>query len=303
MSPTPWPVWRAPAEQALRAMLGELAGLSITGGEASVRLSPAGVECGRWLAGFSPLGVSAERLMGLPARLGMPAAGAAFFRAHWRDARQIGLAVEQTDAQVSAKVYLENALPAPDLRNHAPEQRQVALQIASCKWRVDAPDPASRHTAYWRMSGLDGAATVDLLRQAHGMPASVQAVYAALAQVLENALRAAPDWQGHRLLLVREPEQGRSGVGVRFYGSALRASALVQPMAHLFEAWGLTPAQLSDPLAVWANQELGWLHAGQDAQGQPYLIVYGALNRADTGAVLARAGTVRHTARTALLGN
>lgn len=306
MSPNPhppaalWPVWRLEAEQTLRIMLRELAGLTITGGEASVRLSPAGVEGGRWLAGFSPVGVSAERLMGLPERLRMPTEGAELFRSQWRNARQIYLALEQTDAQVIAKVYLEKALPAPDLRMRAPEQRQVALQIESCKWRVDASVPASRYTEYWRMSGLDGSATLQLLRAARDLAPSAQAAYAAVAEVLESALRAAPYWQGHRLLLVREPDQGRSGVGVRFYGSELRASAVLKPLLNLFDAWGLSPELLSDLMPVWTTQELGWLHAGLDAHATPYLIVYGALNRADTGAVLMRAGTTRSAPRIAL---
>ena len=295
-----WPVWRQPAEQALRAMLGELAGLAITGGEASVRLSPGAIEGGRWLAGFSPAGVSAERLMGLPERLAMPAEGAERFRSQWRHARQIYLAVEQTDTQVIAKVYFEHALPAPDLRTRAPNQRQVALQIESCKWRVDAPAPAARHTEYWRMSGLDGAATVALLRETRDLAPAAQEVHAAVALVLENALRAAPGWQGHRLLVVREPDTGRRGVSVRFYGSELRASAVLNPLSNLFAAWGLSPGTLSGPLSVRATQELGWLHAGLDARARPYLTVYGALNRADTRAVLMRAGVTRSATRAAL---
>lgn len=285
-----WPSWRSPAVLAIRAMLAELEGLPITGGESSVRVSPQGVAGGRWLAGFAPAGVSSERLMKLPERLGMPAAGAAQFHAGWRSARQIYLAVEQTDWRVMAKVYLEHALPAPDTRTRAPAQRQVALSIESCKWCVDGPPVAPRHTEYWRLSGLDGAAMVALLNEGEDLQSNARPLYAGVAQVLAKALREAPDWYGYRLLLVREPRTTSHGIGVRFYGSALRANEVLEPLATVFQAWKLSLSQLATPMSVWASQELGWLHAGLDADGQPYLNVYGALHSADTLSVLNRNG-------------
>jgi hypothetical protein len=287
-----WPDWCAAARQMLGAMLGELQGLVITGGEASVRLSTRGICRGRWVAGFSPVGVSADRLLGLPQRLGMPAAGAQHFRDHHQRARQIYLALAQTDHQVVAKVYLEYPLPAVDLRAHPAQRPSVALQIESCKWRVDkiSPFDSIERTEYWRVSGLDGPAMLELLRQTADRPTAVQAVYAGVAQVLEQALRGQPDWQGLRLLSVREPSQGRQGAGVRFYGSDQCVSAVWPALAPVFTHWGLPQQALSGLQELWNHQELGWLHAGLDEHGQPYLNVYGALNRAQTRAVLKQAG-------------
>lgn len=295
-----WPAWRQPAVNALRAMLGEIEGLPITGGESSVRVSPAGVETGRWVVGFSRVGVSVERLRGLPERLEMPVEGAERFRAELPRARQIYLAIEQTHTQVIAKVYLEHALSAPDLQNRAPENRHVSLAISSCKWLVDAADISSRQTEYWRMSGLDGQAMVALLREAQGLIPVGQHLYAGVAQVLAHALQVAPGWHGHRLLVVREPGTSRHGVGVRFYGSELRVNAAIELFVNHFHAWGLTPEILSDLQPVWAAQELGWLHAGLDEQAQPYLNIYGALNRADTRAVLSQFGAARLEPRATL---
>ena len=219
-----WPVWRQPAEQTLRAMLGELEGLAITGGESSVRVSPKGIQGGRWLAGFSPVGVSKTRLMGLPERLGMPVEDAHHFRSQWPKARQIGLAVEQTDTQVVAKVYLEFPLPSFERRTSGAAQRHVALQITSSKWRVDVPACASRHTEYWRVSGLDGAAMVQLLTDVEDLTPAARVPYQAAAHVLAYARQTVPHWHDPRLLVVREPGTSRRGVGVRFYGSELLAS-------------------------------------------------------------------------------
>ena len=287
-----WPDWCAAARQMLSAMLGELQGLVITGGEASVRLSPRSIGRGRWVAGFSPVGVSADRLLGLPHRLGMPAACAQHFREHHQRARQIYLALAQTDQKVVAKVYLEYPLPAVDLRAHPPEKRSVALQIESCKWCLDKTSPfdSIERTEYWRVSGLDGRAMVELLRQTADRPPAVQAVYTGVAKVLAQALRGQPDWQGYRLLSVREPSQGRQGVGVRFYGSDQCVSAVWPALGPVFTHWGLPQQALSGLQELWNHQELGWLHAGLDEHGQPYLNVYGAINRAQTLAVLKQAG-------------
>ena len=294
LSVPPWPAWEAPAERSLRAMLGELEGLPITGGEFSVRLSGDGLDCGRWLAGFSPAGVSAQRLQGLPDRLAMPAADAHWFRSLWPSARQIGLALEQSRGQVVAKVYLEFSLPVPDTRPRPPEQRQVALQIQSCKWRADLPAAErkpSRQTEYWRISGLDGTAMVQLLREDEDLPSEVRPVYSALADALQVAMRAAPNWRDPRLLMVREQDGLRRGVGLRLYGTGLPVSAVLTPFKPLCDQWGLVLDRYPDVLAAWAQQELGWIHAGLDPQRQGSLIVYGALSRAQTRAVLAAAGS------------
>jgi len=208
--------------------------------------------------------------------------------------------VEQATTQVVAKVYWEHALPSADVQQRSPEHRQVALHIASCKWRVDAPNPVGRPTEYWRMSGLSGAGMVALLRQGQDLAPALRPLYAAAADVMDHALHAAPLWRGHRLLLVREPGSTRHGMGLRFYGSALRASAVVPALSPVFHAWGLGPELFSDVASVWTDQELGWLHAGLDANAQPYVTVYGALNSADTRAVLMHAGQAHALSRALL---
>jgi len=283
-----WPTWRPAAIAALRAMLGEIEGLAISGGECSLRLAPGSVASGRWLAGFSPAGVSVQRLMSLPDRLGMPQPWAETFRKQCQRARQIYLSVEQTRDHVVAKVYWEHPLGAVDQRQRAPAQRGVALHIESCKWRLDSPDTSPRSTEYWRMSGLDGPGTVALLQAAQGVDTALQPVYRRVAQVLASALRMAPGWHGHRLLLVREPGTSRQGLGLRFYGSEWRIDDLAPHLPSLWDAWGLTPHDWHQVCAQAGPLELGWLHAGLDAQSQPYLTIYGALDAVQTRSVLRR---------------
>jgi hypothetical protein len=288
----PWPDWRAPARKLLGDMLAQLEGIAITGGEASVRFSAAGIDKGRWLVGFSPVGVASERLRSLPARLGMPAQDAEHFQQNILRAQQIYLAVSQTIHQTQAKVYLEYPLSSPSLRADAVEQRQVDLQIESCKWPVaDACDaPAVERTEYWRVSGLDGSAMVQILRDQSNLPAAVHTVYAGLAKVLEQALHSAPDWQGFRMLSVRNVDQDRRGAGLRFYGSEWRVGHAMKVLAPVFAEWGLATEDLQKEMQLRGHQELGWLHAGLDGAGLPYLNIYGALNRVETRAVLSAAG-------------
>lgn len=289
LSPSPWPSWCDSAQTILRAMLRELQGLRVTGGEASVRLSPAGMDSGRWLAGFSPVGVSPQRLAGLPQRLGMSEDDASWFVSNWPKARQIGLAVEQSRQQVVAKVYLEYGLPAPVSRALPPDQRRVALQIQSCKWHCDGAQQAatsSRRTEYWRLSGVDGAAVVQLLRESEALSAGLQLVYGALADGVESALRRATNWHDARLLLVRDDASPRRGAGVRFYGSGLKVADLMANLASLIAVWDLSLKDGSPLMRCWAEQELGWMHAGLDHQTLPFLTLYGAISSAQVRSVL-----------------
>ena len=281
-----WPPWRPAAVTALRAMLAEVEGLSITGGECSLRMAPGRIESGRWLAGFSPLGGSVQRLMSLPDRLGLPEPWGQKFRDHCLQARQIYLSVEQTNEHVVAKVYWEHALRAVDQHQRPPAQRGVDLHIESCKWRVDASDFNVRSTEYWRVSGLDGPGLVALLKTAQDVDTALQPLYRRVAQVLDSALRMAPDWHGHRLLLVREPGTARQGLGVRFYGCGWRVDDLSPHLLTLGTEWGLTPEHWRQACALAGPLELGWLHAGLDAQSQPYLTIYGALDAGQTHSVL-----------------
>jgi hypothetical protein len=293
MSPRPpWPVWREPARRMLEAMIGGLEGLPMTGAEFSVRLTPESIECGRWLAGFSTSGLSPSRLQSLSGRLGLDAASARWFVGQGPLARQIGLAVEQTAAQSVAKLYLEWPLPAPDLRARPPERRQVALQISSCKWLIEGPQElpgALRQTEYWRLSGVDARAIVALLQEPQeALEDRLRQAYGALAQCLLAALNQAPHWREPRLLLVRDAGSARRGVGLRFYGSDLKVGAVLEPLRALCRGWGLNLEARPDILAFWADQELGWLHAGLDGRGEVFIIIYGAIPHDQARSVLSK---------------
>jgi hypothetical protein len=79
-------------------------------------------------------------------------------------------------------------------------------------------------------------------------------------------------------------------VGLRLYGSDLKVSAALSPISPCVINGVWTWRNTPNVLSAWAQQELGWIHAGQDRQGQGFVILYGALSRAQTRAVLAAAG-------------
>jgi hypothetical protein len=80
-------------------------------------------------------------------------------------------------------------------------------------------------------------------------------------------------------------------VGLRFYGSGLTVATALAPLKPLWRAWGVNLQAHPELLSFWADQELGWLHAGLDGQGQVFVIVYGAIDRTQARAVLSASGS------------
>ena len=271
----PWPAWEEEARLAQQRLWQALQGLPLTGVEASMRISAAGIEAGRWVAAFDPQGVAAQRLSSLVQGLGLSPLQAQEVLQRAPAAHRIGVGLEQRGLQCRRKLYLEHALPQPQTFLQPGQQPARSLMIEAYK-QVEQPEAALSRTAYWRLSGWSTGQLLGLL-QSHD-----EAGAGWLAQALGAALARQPRWQGARLLQVMD-EAGplepnpRQGVGLRLYGSGLL-------MADLDPLW-MTLAQVFDlghvlerALAAVSEVEVGWLHAGHDAHGQPYFIVYGPLH-------------------------
>jgi hypothetical protein len=151
------------------------------------------IECGRWLAGFSPVGVAPARLQGLPERLGMPAAEALWFaRSMWRRRARSVWRSSRRQQRTVAKVYLEWPLPAPDMQAQAARAAPGGAADFSRAngrraWAGDGR-VRRRQTDYWRLSGIDAPGMVELLRRPHEeLNEAQRQVYAALAQCLQTS--------------------------------------------------------------------------------------------------------------------
>ncbi len=274
MTPTwPWPEAHADLHQSIRRILRVLNGIPVTGWEVSCKLSPGGLATGRLVAGFKPQGVARSYLSRLPATLAMPEEVAAIFTAECHQCRQIGLACEAGTSATGFKVYLE--YPAP----HAAHALPLSRVIRGFKWRQDSA--VWHETGYWRCNGMTVMAAHDRLRQPD-MPAQEQAaLHIWLADALRLGFNRAGEWRDFQMLLIREADSPRDAIGLRFYESGLLVRHLAPALTSLAAGWDISQQEISRFLAIAANREIGWLHAGLGSNGQPFLNLYCPASRHD----------------------
>jgi len=271
----PWPAWEEEACLAQQQLWQAMQGLPLTGVEASMRISASGIEAGRWVAVFDPQGVSAQRLLPLVQCMGLSLLQVQDVLQRVPEAHRIGVGLEQRGLECRRKLYLEYALQQPESFLQLGQQPARSLMIEAYKQVVQS-DPALSRMAYWCLSGWSTGQLLGLLQSCDEAGAGW------LAQALGAALARQPRWQGARLVQVMDdtgplepyPQQG---MGLRLSGSGLLMAdldPLWMTLAHVFDL-GHT---LERALAALSEVEVGWLHAGHDAHGQPYFIVYGPLH-------------------------
>lgn len=266
----------APFAQALTGLLGAARGLPLVGWEAACRLSPTGLTCNRLLFGFETAMVAPARLQGLTQALDMPPEWVPSLAQELPQARRILLAAEHAGPAwqgAERKAYVE--FHGPD--HLAADDLPSGLAMRGRKWRSAAPDAAQRVTDYWR-TGVQAADLVPWLRQrqvsaaALGPATELLGTVLALVQAQANA-SVAPD-----CLVVTESPSTRLSCCVRLYDSGLRLAALQAGLQRLAQAWHLPLTELAQ---LPVRRRLGWLAAGIDAGGQPFLTVYAESSLAD----------------------
>ncbi len=278
MKPWPWPKASQGLYRQTRAMLDASAGLSITGWEVSCKFSPRGLETGRWLLGFSPVGVAAKRLHELPHRLGMPSGAAADFGLRLASSSQVLLAVEQGAQQTVSKAYLEFPVN---------QRAATPLHLIGYKWPIpqtacaDSAPPA--RLTHYRWPG-DHDQARSLLMQAAGREAgglTQASACALLAQALQWTQGQKPGQRPALLLAVSEAGSPRASWTATFYDSPLRAADLRSGVTRLAAAWGLSDGDVQAVLDVIGSREIGWLAAGTGSEGLPFFTLYAAADRDD----------------------
>ena len=292
MKPWPWPKAAQGLYRQTRAMLNASAGLSVTGWEVSCKFSPRGLETGRLLLGFSPVGVAARRLHELPHRLGMPSAAAADFGLRLASSSQVLLAVEQGAQQTVGKAYLE--IP---LNQHATD----SLHLIGYKWLIPQTQGAGSappaRFAHYRWPG-DHDRARSLLMQAASREAgglTQASACALLAQALHWTQGRKPGQRPALLLAVSEAGSPRASWAAKFYDSPLRAADLRPGVTRLAAVWGLSDGEAQAVLEVIGSREIGWLAAGSGSDGLPFFTIYAAAERDDAHqALLACTEVPRH---------
>lgn len=274
----------APFAAALRQLLAATAGLPLAGWEVSCRLSPDGATANRLLLGLSTEAVARHRLQALPQELGMPAALSRGFLHELPHARRILLAAEQGAQGVERKVYHEFVQPRPDAAD-LPD----ALAMRGRKWRGNGRQQALRCTDYLR-PGLSAADLQRWLRERAGQGDALAPALALVGRAVDLALGASPAVPD--LLTVTEAPSPRLSCCVRLYDSGLRLKALRPALSGLARAWNLSPAWLA---RLPEQRRLGWLAAGLDAGGHPFLTLYGESSLADARLAIALGAFDEHS--------
>lgn len=271
----PAPAFAAGVQSLLRASQG----LTTSGWEISVRLSPERVCLQRLLVGWETRGVSLARKRQLAAEWGIPPTLSPAWQSDLMHAEQVLLAIEGGQLQARADTLERRAyLQFPRTQDNE------SLVLRGYKWRDEQPD-VWRQTDYHRLPmGL--AQTQHALRLAMTQDthdAMSLHAYSAAAEILNNAcqrlsqrgdsLETAP----FEILVATESSQTgptpRTSLCMRLYDLDVDARMASEPLQKLLSLWG--QAQHGAALRnLLTHRPLGWLATGTDRQGLPFLTLY-----------------------------
>ena len=281
----PWALGSAQGREFARA-LGSIVrhtqGLPLSGWECSIRLSPGQLRPNRLLLGFSPQGVADQRVLGLPEALGMPPAGARAFERYGLSARSILLAAEmgKTDIELKAYLQFDPALPAPVpgllMRGYK------WLAVPGAQGLADAP---SRVSDYFRQ-GHDQSELLALLRPGAGVSVPVHPAYALAEYALNCALARHPVGLNPDVWVVNEQSSQRASYCIRLYESGLCLDDLAPGLQALQSAWSLQDRLTPEVWKSMGQRPLGWIAAGLDGQGEPFVTLYCEASRSDAWQVM-----------------
>lgn len=257
-------------------------GLPLSGWESSVRLSPGQVRPNRLLLGFSPQGVADQRVLGLPEALGMPQAGARAFERYGLSARSILLAAEmgKTDTELKAYLQFDPALAVP----------VPGMLMRGYKWHPAvgaqaAADTPSRVSDYFRLDH-GPSELLALLRARTGVPALVYPAYVLAEHALACALARHPAGLNPDVWMVKEQSSQRASYCIRLYESGLCLADLASGLQALISAWALQDRLTPEVWKSMGSRPLGWIAAGLDGHGDPFVTLYCEASRSDAWQVM-----------------
>jgi len=279
----PWALGTTQGREFARALgliVRHTQGLPLSGWETSLRLSPGQIRPNRLLLGFSPHGVADQRVLGLPQFLGMPQAGALAFARHGLSARSILLAAEMGKDDIELKAYLQfdPALPPPER----------GLVMRGYKWSAAPGAPAAAAGTPSRVSRVSDYRRLEhgplellaLLRAHAAVCAPVRPAYALAEHALNRALARHPGLYPD-IWKVSEQDSQRASYCIRLYESGLCLADLASGLQTLTKGWSLQDRLTPDVWKSMGPRPLGWIAAGLDGQGDPFVTLYCEASRSD----------------------
>lgn len=265
----------------LQGLLELTQGWPVVGWETACRFSPAGLVPDRLLLALDPAAVPPARIRALPAALAMPAGLADEFLADCAGAEQILLALEGSPRGVETRAYLGFAAQGHPL--------QPGLTMRGFKWFGAQGQGAAqvRISDYWRVP-LTAQALCQRLPS--GDSGALAAAWAVPVRALQLALARGQTLAEIEYWAVTEPGSGRGSGCLRLYETGLCVADLADVLDELLGIWSLRSSASDQLLISMGQRSLGWVAAGVDAAGQPFVTIYVAAGPQDVRHLTAAGG-------------
>lgn len=259
----------------VRLLLRTAQGLPMIGWEVSCRISPSGVSSQRLLMGLPTLGVAPSRLYGMLDVLGMPGDLAAPFLRDLSNAHQILVAVDAQPEDLEIRAY--------QLFDHTDQ----SLAMRGYKWMTR--DTSRHRITDYRRSDKTWSQVIAHYAQ-HGQTTAAAADTTAYKTALTIARLAAartPMQRKADFLLAHETTGRRASSCLRLYETGLQFRHILEPISELLLHWGLA-SERARVLSVMTTRPLGWIAVGDDANGLPFLTLYGQAALLDARRLMAQ---------------
>lgn len=257
----------------VRLLLRTAQGLPMIGWELSCRISPSAVSSQRLLMGMPTLGVAPSRLYGMVDALGMPEDLEAPFLHNLPHARQILVAVDAQPQDLEIRAY--------QIFDHTDEP----LAMRGYKWMMQ--DTSRRRITDYSRSNQTWPQVLARYEQHAQTKAGDGSAYQTALAIARLAAARCPMQRDADFLLAHETTGRRASSCLRLYETGLQFRHIVEPVSELLRHWGLA-SERARVLSVMTTRPLGWIAVGDDADGMPFLTLYGQAALLDARRLIAR---------------
>ena len=260
-----WPWTAGERSEALSDWLGpwlrHRGQIPATGYEFSCRFGPDGAWPDRLLLALDPAPMRTEKGAQLLSEWDMPDGLKHSWQQDARYAKQFLMAAQASHDGVERRAYLGFGT-----EEHPLMPGLVMRGYKWCKGRERVSD-------YWRVP----VSAQQLLQQgalSSGLPIQAEAVWAVLMQVLQTAWVRDQGVDHIELWAVTEAATARGSVCLRLYETGLCVADVAHALKRLTTLWPSCALECEKTLQALGPRALGWLAAGTDGAGLPFMTIY-----------------------------
>lgn len=278
---TSWPWTSAERIESLVNMIEpmvRLVGDSVqVGHELSCRFGPSGVCPDRLLFEIDPTWMRTGHHAQLLMELSMPEAMKKDLQQDMRHAHQFLFAAEASSGGAELRTYLGFAQPG--------HPQQPGLVMRGFKWCHGR----ERVSNYWHVPVSAHTLAIQGEQQSR-LPVHAGVVWSVLMQILNAALVNGQGLDMIEMWAVTEPTTPRGSVCLRLYETGLCVADVALALEQLVTIWPSCAVSFENVIRAMGPRPLGWLAAGIDSAGLPFMTVYCEAGNQDVRTLLEEAG-------------